>query len=615
MSNEPSFRCNNHQVGLKRTTQARGIRCVYAVIALAVALIMLLPAAGVFAAEERDDVGVMKNFGGAGLDEFVSVAPAPGGFVAVGNVSRESFGNGDWAGVKPKGLVDAVIVRIDTNGNVKWKRNFGGSDHDYFNHVTAVSDGFVVVGYSYADTFGSGDWSNIKRKGISDATIVKYNSDGQVVWKRNFGGSDVNVFTSVTAVSDGYIAVGYTFKDSFGNADWTGVTGNGGTEAVMVKYSTSGNVMWKKIFGGPGHDHFLSVSATSGGGVIAAGCSSSASFVGGDWLGVTAKGDVDAIIVEFDKNGNALWKKNFGGKGYTVYYSVITLSDGFAAAGFSSSTSFGNGNLSGITAKGESDALLVKYEKEGTLAWEKSFDGSAADAFYTVIESAGGFAAVGYSFAGSFDNGDWSGVQGKGIFDGIMVRFNANGDVVSKDNIGGTGANVLTSLIAVPGGLIAVGSSAEDSFGSADWIGNEGKGGPDALYVRYFAFVPVNDILKVPTTASVGRPLTLTGTVSPKDATENTITWRVVDAGTTGATISGHTLSATEMGTVVVEATIADGVGSGVPYTQTFTITVTETRTSDPGGGSSMMLAFGVIAVLVAAGAGGLWMFGKRSHP
>ena len=73
-------------------------------------------------------------------------------------------------------------------------------------------------------------------------------------------------------------------------------------------------------------------------------------------------------------------------------------------------------------------------------------------------------------------------------------------------------------------------------------------------------FEPVTDIVGLPTQAIPGEPLTLTGTVLPTDATNQTITWSVKDAGATGATITGNTLYTTKAGTVVITATIKDGL-------------------------------------------------------
>ena len=89
-------------------------------------------------------------------------------------------------------------------------------------------------------------------------------------------------------------------------------------------------------------------------------------------------------------------------------------------------------------------------------------------------------------------------------------------------------------------------------------------------------FVQVTNITGVPSTATVGTPLTLTGTIAPPAATGQTIVWSVstLDAGTTGANVTGTTFTATSAGTATVTATVADGWAPGVDYTQNFTITV-----------------------------------------
>ncbi|NPV91417.1 MAG: hypothetical protein HPY50_11670 [Firmicutes bacterium] len=88
------------------------------------------------------------------------------------------------------------------------------------------------------------------------------------------------------------------------------------------------------------------------------------------------------------------------------------------------------------------------------------------------------------------------------------------------------------------------------------------------------AFVAVTGITDVPTAATAGVDLTLAGTVAPANATNQTIVWSVKSAGTTGAAISGNTLSTTAAGTVTVTATITNGLTESTDYTQDFDITV-----------------------------------------
>ena len=68
--------------------------------------------------------------------------------------------------------------------------------------------------------------------------------------------------------------------------------------------------------------------------------------------------------------------------------------------------------------------------------------------------------------------------------------------------------------------------------------------------------------------------LSLTATVMPSNATNQTIVWSVQNAGTTGATVSDNRLNTTAAGTVTIAATITNGTAIDTNYTQNFTITV-----------------------------------------
>ena len=100
-------------------------------------------------------------------------------------------------------------------------------------------------------------------------------------------------------------------------------------------------------------------------------------------------------------------------------------------------------------------------------------------------------------------------------------------------------------------------------------------------FVQYFPitvnppFVPVTGITGVPTEATAGTPLALSGTVTPAHATNRAIVWSVQSAGTTGATITGNTLNTSNAGTATVRATIANGASATTNFTQDFAVTVT----------------------------------------
>jgi hypothetical protein len=157
---------------------------------------------------------------------------------------------------------------------------------------------------------------------------------------------------------------------------------------------------------------------------------------------------------------------------------------------------------------------------------------------------------------------------------GTVVPDNATYQTIvwSIKNGGGTGAtltdgNILNATVA---GKVVVTATIENGVGiGIPFIKDF------TIAINAEGFVPVIDIIDVPTEATAKIPLTLTGTVVPDNATNQTIKWSVKNAGTTGATISGgNILNTKTAGIATVSATIANGIGIGVPFTKDFDITV-----------------------------------------
>lgn len=89
------------------------------------------------------------------------------------------------------------------------------------------------------------------------------------------------------------------------------------------------------------------------------------------------------------------------------------------------------------------------------------------------------------------------------------------------------------------------------------------------------AFIAVTDIVDLPTHATVGEPLILTGTVVPSFATNQTITWSVISSNGTGATITnGNIFNAFYEGSPQLLATIENGSAPSSNYYYYFYITV-----------------------------------------
>lgn len=101
-------------------------------------------------------------------------------------------------------------------------------------------------------------------------------------------------------------------------------------------------------------------------------------------------------------------------------------------------------------------------------------------------------------------------------------------------------------------------------------------------------FIPVSSVTALPSNMIAGTPLTLSGSVSPANASNKLLSWAITSAGTTGASLSGNTLSASSAGTISMTAIVVGGLRTG-DWEAPFVITVnTPTPTPDPGGSGSV---------------------------
>jgi hypothetical protein len=142
--------------------------------------------------------------------------------------------------------------QLQSTLNPIWNRTWGGSSYDYAYSITIDGSYIYVAGYTHS--FGAG---------IVDAVILKYDLDGNLIWNKTWGGSIDDYVYSIT-VDGSYIYVaGYTYSFGAGRGD-----------AVILKYDLNGNLIWYKTWGGSDLDWAYSI-AVDGSYIYAAGWTNS----------------------------------------------------------------------------------------------------------------------------------------------------------------------------------------------------------------------------------------------------------------------------------------------------------------------------------------------------
>ncbi len=235
-----------------------------------------------------------KNYGGINYDEAnVIIQTSDGGY---------AFAGGSWSDLLDpvgfRGAIDAWIVKIDINGNIQWQKLFGSYGWDGVTSIRQTSDnGYIVAASAETNT---GDVTG--NHGFQDYWIVKLDSNGNIEWQKSYGGTKVDIVTSIEITTDlGYIIAGYSESN---DGDVSG--NNGSKDYWILKTDISGNIEWQKSYGGHNDDNANSIKQTNDGGYVVAGHSK------GNVSNCSNIGNGGYWIVKLNAQGNIEWERHYG---------------------------------------------------------------------------------------------------------------------------------------------------------------------------------------------------------------------------------------------------------------------------------------------------------------
>ena len=138
--------------------------------------------------------------------------------------------------------------------------------------------------------------------------LVKYNASGTALWARTqTGGLFTSTARSVHTDASGNVFICGSFSNTivFGTST---LTGTGTNDSFIVKYDSNGNVLWAKSGGGNGYDGAVSSCADAAGNSFICGTSSSSLATWGSYtLTNTNTNPNKGYVVKYDPAGNVLW--------------------------------------------------------------------------------------------------------------------------------------------------------------------------------------------------------------------------------------------------------------------------------------------------------------------
>ena len=222
---------------------------------------------------------------------------------------------------------DYFTIKYDSNGNELWNKTYDGGGVDQAYGIATDSSGNVyVTGFSENTTTF-----------IEDFLTVKYDSNGNEIWVKNYNGGSWDQSLAIAT-------------DSSGNVYVTGFSTNstGSDNYLTIKYDSSGNILWNKteIIGSQAYG----IATDSSGNVYVTGYASN-----------------DYFTIKYDSNGNELWNRSYDGGNVDNADAIKVDSSGNVYV-----TGFSVGPVN-------YDFYTIKYDSLGNEIWSKRYDTGFSD--------------------------------------------------------------------------------------------------------------------------------------------------------------------------------------------------------------------------------------------
>ncbi len=138
---------------------------------------------------------------------------------------------------------DYWVIKIDSLGNKQWDKDFGGTSVENFVSLAAVSSNkYLVGGTSFSGVSGN---KTLPNKGGTDFWVILLDSIGNKLWENVIGGvNGADYLYYIYPMSDnGYLLSGYSYSSISGDKTENNL---GNSQAWIVKLDSTGAKQWDK---------------------------------------------------------------------------------------------------------------------------------------------------------------------------------------------------------------------------------------------------------------------------------------------------------------------------------------------------------------------------------
>ena len=308
--------------------------------------------------------------------------------------------------------------------------------------------------------------SNVTSNGQQDIFVVKYNSQGSLIWFKTIGGTDWDTAIDVHFDNDGNLVIvgDYNLTVDFNpSASVINQTSLGIGDFFILKLDSNGNYIDSKSIGGTGQDHVYAVEIDQNNNVYLTGVfANTVDFNTGITINNLGANNYDTFVLKLDGNLNYTWAKcfysstpNYGSqynKGLEIF--VDDLSNVHVLGYFVGTVDFDPGNGSSYlttTPANTSPQMNIFYAQLSSMGnfiranQIAAYDVSAEmDSNFDIL-IAGKFygSNIDFDFNAGYQNLTQNGTS---TFQHFLLKINKSGDFIWVKNTGGDLGNITPQI-------------------------------------------------------------------------------------------------------------------------------------------------------------------------
>ncbi|NEO53334.1 MAG: hypothetical protein F6K54_09725 [Okeania sp. SIO3B5] len=272
------------------------------------------------------------------------------------------------------GSFDSYVAKFDSNGNFLFAQNIGGIGYDVGYGIATDSNNNVWATGEFEESIdidGDGTDDLTSNSGSSDIYIAKFDSNGNLLFAKNMGGTGYDIgYGIATDSNDNVWATGQFWEGMDIDGDGTDdLMSNGIYDSYVAKFDSNGNFLLAQNIGGSDFDHSEGngIATDNNGNVWVTG-----QFQGNIDIDSDGNNDLinngghDSYVAKFDSNGNLLFAENIGGSSYEIGNGIAIDSNGnvWGTGSFSGSIDIDGDGTNDLLSNGSSDGYIAKFYED-----------------------------------------------------------------------------------------------------------------------------------------------------------------------------------------------------------------------------------------------------------